>query len=179
MSLRFVSTDDGYGRSSTAHIGAARRKAPTMSTDRRVTKDLIQTLEDGKDGFARAAEKLADSDQPELSSRMRTFSEQRAAFSAELEQIAAGYGDDIDEDGSVGGAIHRGWMAVKDAISGSDAQGVLDAAEQGEDHAIAEYEDALGKDISPELRVVIERQFTAVEQAHNEVRALRNANANT
>lgn len=148
-----------------------------MSTDRRVTKDLIQTLEDGKDGFARAADKLAETDRPDLSTKMRAFSDQRSRFSAELEQMAANYGDDVDEDGSVAGAIHRGWMAVKDAISGSDPEGVLDAAEQGEDHAVAEYRDALTKDISPNLRVVLERQFVEIKQAHDDVRALRNIHA--
>ena len=148
-----------------------------MSTDRRVTKDLIQTREDGKDGFARAADKLAESDRPDLSTQMRGFSDQRARFSAELEQIAASYGDDIEEDGSVAGAIHRGWMAVKDAISGSDPHGVLDAAEQGEDHAVAAYRDALTEDISPELRLVLERQYVEVQQAHDQVKALRNVNA--
>lgn len=101
----------------------------------------------------------------------------RGEFSAELESMAAAYGDDIDEDGSAGGAIHRGWMAVKDAISGSDPSGVLDAAEQGEAHAVSEYQDALGKDISPELRSVVERQFAAVQQAHDEVTSLRNPHA--
>ena len=61
-----------------------------MSTDRKVTKDLIKTLEDGREGFARAADKLADSDRPDLSTKMRAFSEQRAGFSAELEQMAEG-----------------------------------------------------------------------------------------
>lgn len=148
-----------------------------MSTDRRVTKDLIKTLEDGKEGFARAADKLAESDRPDLSTKMRAFSDQRARFAAELEQIAATYGDDVDEDGSMAGAIHRGWMAVKDAIAGSDPQGVLDAAEQGEDHAVSEYRDALDADISPSLRVVIERQYAEVQQAHDQVKALRNAHA--
>lgn len=148
-----------------------------MSTDRRVTKDLLQTLEDGKEGFARAAERLAESDRPDLSTKMRAFSEQRARFSAELEQMAASYGDDIDEDGSMAGALHRGWMAVKDAIAGSDPHGVLDAAEQGEDHAVSEYRDALAKDISPNLRVVLERQFLDVQEAHDEVKALRNVHA--
>lgn len=148
-----------------------------MSTDRRVTKDLLQTLEDGKEGFARAAERLAESDRPDLSTKMRAFSEQRARFSAELAQMAASYGDDIDEDGSMAGALHRGWMAVKDAIAGSDPHGVLDAAEQGEDHAVSEYRDALAKDISPNLRVVLERQFLDVQEAHDEVKALRNVHA--
>lgn len=148
-----------------------------MSTDRSVTKDLIETLEDGKNGFAAAADKLADSDRPDLSATMRQFSDQRARFSAELEQLAADYGDDIDEHGSVAAAAHRGWMAVKDALSGSDPEGVLDAAEQGEDHAVSEYEDALAQDISPELRVVLERQFAEVRRAHDEVRRLRNVHA--
>ena len=149
-----------------------------MSTDRRVTKDLIKTLEDGREGFARAADKLAESDRPELSTRMRAFSEQRAGFSAELEQMAAAYGDDIDEDGSVAGTLHRGWMAVKDAIAGSDPEGVLDAAEQGEDHAVSEYRDALDKDdLSPNLRTVLERQYAEVQKAHDEVKALRDQHA--
>jgi uncharacterized protein (TIGR02284 family) len=148
-----------------------------MSTDQRVTKSIIKTLEDGREGFARAAEKLAESDRPDLTTKMRAFSEQRARFSEELEQIAATYGDDIDESGSTAGALHRGWMAVKDMIAGSDPHGVLDAAEQGEDHAVSEYRDALAEDISPTLRVVLERQYVEVQQAHDVVKSLRNVNA--
>ncbi|NND74910.1 MAG: PA2169 family four-helix-bundle protein [Ilumatobacter sp.] len=144
-----------------------------MSQDARVTKDLIETLEDGRKGFAKAAEKLADSDRSDLSAKMTEYSNQRAQFSAELEALAATYGDDIDEDGSVAAAAHRGWMAVKDALTGSSPQGVLDAAEQGEDHAVSEYEDALSKDISDGLRTVVQRQFTAIKQAHDDVKAMR------
>ncbi len=89
--------------------------------------------------------------------------------------MAARYGDDIDESGSVAAAIHRGWMSLKDAIAGNSASGVLDAAEQGEDHAVSEYEKALQADISPELRTVVTRQFTEVKLAHDEVKALRSA----
>ena len=145
-----------------------------MSTDERVTKDLIETLEDGKDGFTRAAERLDDSDRSDLAATFREFSGQRAQFSDELRGMAANYGDRIDEDGSVAAKIHRGWMAVKDALSSSDAKGVLDAAEQGEDHAVAEYKRALGNDdLSGELRTVVQRQSVAVKQAHDTVRSLR------
>lgn len=144
-----------------------------MSTDRRVAQDLIETLEDGRAGFASAADKLAETDRSELAIKMRELSEQRARFSAELEQMAASHGDDIDEDGSVAARVHRFWMSVKDDVSGADPEGVLDVAEQGEDHAVSEYEDALSKDISPDLRTVVERQFAEVEQARDEVMALR------
>lgn len=108
-----------------------------MSEDERVTKDLIETLKDGAKGFSTAAERLADSDRADLSATMRGYSKQRASFAAELERMAAEYGDDIDESGSLAGKAHREWMAVKDAITGSSPEGVLDAAEQGEDHAVS------------------------------------------
>ena len=144
-----------------------------MSTDASVTKDLLQTLEDGKAGFAKGAEKLTDSDSPELAATFRKYSEERAGFIAELEELAKTYGDDIEESGTVTGTLHRGWLAVKDALAGADPSGVLDAAEQGEDHAVTVYEKALTEDLSAGLREVVVRQATAVQAAHDDVRALR------
>jgi len=146
-----------------------------MSTDAAVTKDLIQTLEDGKEGFAKGAEKLADSDRPELAAAFRQNSQQRERFATELQEMAKDYGDQIDDSGTVAGTLHRGWMALKDALSGSGPDGVLDAAEQGEDHALKEYDKALKDDISPGLRTVVERQRTEVQAAHDQVKALREA----
>lgn len=149
-----------------------------MSTDEQIARDLIETLEDGKKGFADAADKLAESNRPDLVSTFRKYSSQRGDFAAELKNMAGQHGDKIMESGSAAGALHRGWMAVKDALSGSDPEGVLDAAEQGEDHAVAEYERALDNmEISIDLRNVIERQYAAVQAAHDEVRNLRDSNS--
>jgi uncharacterized protein (TIGR02284 family) len=147
----------------------------STSTDEAVTKDLVETLEDGEKGFAQGAEKLEESDVPELAVTFREFSAQRATFSADLRRLAAAYGDKIDESGSAAAALHRGWMSLKDALTGSDPKGVLDAAEQGEDHAVKEYRKALDQDISPELRAVVERQSAEVAAAHDRVKALRDA----
>ena len=68
-------------------------------------------------------------------------------------------------------------MSLKDALAGSSPDGVLDAAEQGEDHAIKEYDKALGSDLSTELRTVVERQSMEVRAAHDEVRSLRDAHS--
>lgn len=145
-----------------------------MSVDATVTKDLIETLEDGRAGFAKGAEKLDGSD-TELAASFRRLSEQRASFLTELRELARSYGDHIEESGSVAATLHRGWMSLKDALTGSSPTGVLDAAEQGEDHAVKEYDKALGSDLSPELRAVVERQSAAVRTAHDEVRSLRNS----
>lgn len=147
-----------------------------MSVDQAVSKDLVRTLEDGREGFAKGAEKLEDSDAPELAKTFRRFSEQRARFSADLRELAASYGDEVDNSGSVTASLHRGWMTLKDALKGSGPDGVLEVAEQGEDHALKEYEKALESDISPALRAVVERQHIDVKAAHDQVRSLRDAN---
>ncbi len=148
-----------------------------MSVDEQVTEDLIETLEDGKNGFEAAAEKLTESDRSDLASKFMEFSNQRMQFANELRSMANNYGDNIKESGSVGAALHRGWMAVKDAATGSDASSILDVAEQGEDHAVREYEKALeNQEVSAGLRDVVQRQYTTVKATHDEVRDLRDSN---
>lgn len=145
-----------------------------MSVDESVTKDLVETLEDGKEGFAKGADKLAG-DLPDVAAKFREFSAQRDRFSGELRGLAKNYGDEVKESGSVAGTMHRGWMALKDALAGSDASGVLDAAEQGEDHAVRAYKKALDEDISETLRAVVIRQAAEVKAAHDMVKAMRDA----
>lgn len=142
-----------------------------MSQDAKTTKQLIEVLEDGRKGFAEGADKLKELDRPDLATMFERHAQQRQQFSAELESMAAAYGDDIDEDGSVAAAVHRGWMSLKDALSGSDPDGVLGAAVQGEDHAVETYEKALNEDISTELSVTVRRQLADITTARAEVEA--------
>ena len=146
------------------------------STDEKVTKDLIETLEDGREGFTKGAEKLDDIGRADVAATFRELAGQRATFAQELRDLAQQYGDNIEEDGSLLGALHRGWMSIKDAVNGDDPEGVLDAAEQGEDHAKSEYQDALDAEISPHLRTVVQRQQADIIAAHDRVKALRDAN---
>ncbi len=146
-----------------------------MSTDKNVASDLMKTLEDGKDGFARAAA-LVEQDSPELHVTFLRLSQQRSSFYDELHKMAEDYGDPIEASGTIAAALHRGWMALKDAVSGSDPSGVLDAAVQGEEHAVKTYETALeSSDLSSGLRLVLARQMADVSKAYIEVKALRDA----
>ncbi len=143
-----------------------------MSTDARCTKELIETLEDGRKGFEQCAEKLKDSSSPGVAADMTRFAEQRRQFSAELSRVAESYGDAIDESGSATAAVHRGWIALKDALTGADPKAILRAAVQGEEHAVSEYEKALEGDLSPSLREVVVRQLDQIRGARDEVKAL-------
>ncbi len=144
-----------------------------MSDDEKVAKDLVETLKDGEQGFATAAEKLQDGDHPQWATTLQRLSEQRAGFRREIVALGHDYGDDVDESGSTAAALHRGWISLKDAVTGDDAGSVLGAAVTGEDHAVSEYEKALEGDLSSGFRAVVDRQHAAVVAARNEVKALQ------
>ncbi len=146
-----------------------------MSDDEKVAKELVETLKDGERGFASAAEKLRDSDRSEWAETLQRLSEQRATFSREIVDLGHQYDEDVDKSGTVAASLHRGWISLKDALTGDDAGSVLSAALTGEDHAVSEYEDALKHDLSSGFRDVVTRQHAAVVAARDEVKALQSA----
>jgi uncharacterized protein (TIGR02284 family) len=146
-----------------------------MSDDAKAAKELVETLKDGERGFADAAEKVRDSEHPAWAETLQRLSGQRAGFAREIVDMGHQYGDDVDESGSVAAAVHRGWLSLKDALTGDDAGAVLAAAATGEDHAVSEYEKALEMDLSAGFREVVARQHGEVVAARDEVKALQAA----
>ena len=144
-----------------------------MSDDAKAAKELVETLKDGERGFAEAADKLRDSEHPEWAETLTRLSTQRAGFASEIVELGHAYGDDVDESGSVAAAVHRGWLSLKDALTGDDAGSVLGAAVTGENHAVSEYEKALEADLSAGFREVLRTQHAAVVAARDEVKGLQ------
>jgi uncharacterized protein (TIGR02284 family) len=64
-------------------------------------------------------------------------------------------------------------MNLKSAVSGKDEHAILEECEKAEDTAVESYEDALEKVVAADVASVIRRQYSAVQEAHNEIRSLR------
>lgn len=142
-----------------------------------VIENLLETVQNGRKGFSEAADKLDEHGNELLASQMRQLSQQRLRMSNELKSLAAAEGAPVENgNGSAAGTLHRSFMALRNALSGGDPYAVLAAAEQGEDHAMAEYERALSEDVPGSVKSVVERQFDEVQTAHDRVRNLRDRN---
>lgn len=132
--------------------------------------DLIETCKDGEEGFKTCAEDVRDSN-------LQSFFLQRARLCAdgaqELKGLVRALGEEPETSSSVSGTLHRRWVDIKSAIMGKDEVSVLNECERGEDIAIESYRSALEKDLPPEVRNVVERQFHGVQQNHDQVKALR------
>ena len=133
---------------------------------------LIQTCRDGQEGFQAAAEGVASA---ELRDLFLGYSRQRASFAGELQDEVRRLGGDPADSGSIAGTLHRGWLGLTAAVSGRDDDAVVNECERGEDSALANYRAALGVDLPSSVRVLVERQFAEVKEAHDYVRRLKRA----
>jgi uncharacterized protein (TIGR02284 family) len=133
---------------------------------------LIETCKDGQNGFQEAAEGVERSD---LKSLFYEFSQQRAQFAGELQSLVQSLGGDPENSGSMAAALHRGWINIKSAVTGKDEAAILNECERGEDSAKDAYKDALKQPLPANIMETVQTQYTAVQSAHDRVKALRNA----
>ena len=73
----------------------------------------------------------------------------------------------------MGADLHRRWVDLKSLVTGKDEEAILNEAERGEDVAKERYSEALTKNLPPEIRSMVERQYQGVLRNHDEVRAMR------
>ncbi len=149
-----------------------------MSTTTSILNDLIETLKDGQEGFRAAA---ADVKSPDLKTLFGELSLQRSKFAGELQALAHEHGEKNPADsGSTAGAIHRGWIDLKAGLVKQDNHAILSECERGEDSAVAAYEKVLKEnDLDANVTQTLERQFTAIQDAHDRIKRLRDALAET
>jgi len=76
--------------------------------------------------------------------------------------------------GSFGGALHRGWMDLKAAITRGDERAILADCKRGETAALSAYQEALEHEELPDhVRRAIRQQFVALTAAHHRIHVLR------
>jgi uncharacterized protein (TIGR02284 family) len=93
----------------------------------------------------------------------------------ELNQQIRALGGAPEQGGSAAGALHRGWVAVRSALTTYDDKAVLQECERGEDNALARYRKALKQPLPANIKQLVERQMQGVQRNHDEVKRLRDS----
>ena len=135
-----------------------------------VLNSLIETSKNGEKGFATAAEDVKSAELKQIFSQ---YSAECGAAARELQDEVRTRGGDPETGGSALGALHRGWVDMKGAITGHDDVAILNECERGEDVAKSDYSKALEKDLPISVRTLVQRQYEGVVRHHDSVRALR------
>ena len=136
--------------------------------------DVIAICKDAQQGFQGAANAVKDQ---KLKTLFQEYSNQRGAFASELQAAVRNLGDEPREPAGVPGALHRGWIALKGAVTGHSEHEILEETERGEDLSVKTYREALGKTLPDQILVIVQSQFEQVQEAHRHIRELRDQTA--
>ena len=135
---------------------------------------LIETAQDGADGYRAASEDVKDTQLKQVFSEYAT---QRAQFVTELRNVASAAGGDAAKGGSVSAAVHRGWINLKSVVTGRDDTAILAECERGDENAVKAYTDASAASLPAAAAGVVARQAAAISQAYARIKGLHAARA--
>lgn len=135
-------------------------------------QDLIQINLDSRDGFQEAADAV---DHAQLRAKFMEISERRSSFAADLQRFVQLSGEEPKRKGSFIAAFHRAWMSIRETLSSNDTYAILAEVERGEDRIKAAYEHSLTTVPGSPLNDLLQKQYVAVKQDHDDIRDLRDA----
>jgi uncharacterized protein (TIGR02284 family) len=133
-------------------------------------QDLVECCKDGEYGFRECAEQAK---RPDLKSLFLQRADACRQGGDELNQQIRSLGGSTEHSGSAAGALHRGWVSVKAALTTYDDKAVLEECERGEDNALARYRKALKQPLPPQIKEIVERQYQGVQRNHDQIKMLR------
>ncbi|MBC5764858.1 ferritin-like domain-containing protein [Ramlibacter albus] len=163
------------GSGAAAAVGSM-QSAGDKSGDR---KDVIDTLQDlmecsldGEYGFRECADQAK---RPDLRAVFLARADDCRRAVQDLSDMIDRLGGHVMRSGSMLGAAHRGWVAVKSALTSYDDKAVLKECERGEDNAKARYMKAMEKPLPIEVKALVEKQYQGVLRNHDEIKRLRDS----
>ena len=134
---------------------------------------LIGTLIDSVDGYQKAA---ADTTNTRFAEMFNARARERQQVLTKLQAAVARLGGNPEDDGTTAGAVHRGWINLKEAVLGKDDEAIVNEVERGEDYLKAKFEAARENvDLPAEARAAVEEAWTSVRAGHDEMSALKHA----
>ncbi len=148
---------------------------PDLAPTRDVVRALnscIEACTDGERGYAAAA---ADVRAPELRELFLAKAKQRSDFVVALQKAIAKLGSYSENQGSVAGALHRGWLNARIAVEGRSDAIVLEEWVRGEENALLAYERAFREVPLPTLpddvQALLREQLNAIRESLTTARA--------
>ena len=132
---------------------------------------LIATLLDSVDGYTKSAHDVKDRD---LADRFNARARERQSAVAGLQAAVARLGGNPEDDGTLLAGAHRVFMNLKEVVTGTDDQAIINEVERGEDYLKDKFETALKTiDLAPEARAAIDQAWTSVKSGHDEMSGLK------
>ncbi|MBV7268938.1 ferritin-like domain-containing protein [Winogradskyella luteola] len=123
--------------------------------------ELIEKNINAKDGYARAIEKV---DNSEIKRFFKSRAEERAEFVKELRSEVWNNGEIPENSGNITGELHRNWMSLKSLFSSNDEEAMLNETIRGEKSSLEEYNEILSNTTLPlNISNLLRKQRNTIE----------------
>ncbi len=137
-------------------------------------EEILEKNRDAEKGYTKAAE---NADSSNLKSYFKKKASERNTFNTELKKVMMTSYNDIDDDGTFAGTIHRTWMDVKAFFSADDDESMLEEAIRGEKASVEEYDDVLeDTNLPTEIASLVRKQKMQIESDLSKVKTLEDLN---
>ncbi len=131
---------------------------------------LLKTCVDGQEGYRLAADAVTDG---ELKTILVRYVEQRERFGLELKVLLRETAEPPEEEPTLIGELHHGWINLKSIATGGDDRTILVECVRGDAGAMERYREALaGGELSGSAAAVVERQAMEIQHAHDQMEFL-------
>ena len=138
-----------------------------------ILNTLIATTLDSVKGFREAGEDTTGT-------HAQFFSEmanERSRVASEMQSRVRELGGDPEDESSTAGALHRGFLNLKEAITGKDEQAIINEVERGEDYIKTKFDAAMKDDeLMPETRGLLQKCYESIRKGHDRASAMKHAN---
>lgn len=133
-------------------------------------QELVQINIDSGQGFLEAGEAVDDDNLRPLFNRL---SADRFHQANELKTYLEINDETPEDSGSVLGALHRTWMALRAAINEGDPSVILIEAERGEETIREKYADLIANTRGEAMHDILTQHYEQVREVHRQIRNLR------
>jgi uncharacterized protein (TIGR02284 family) len=142
-----------------------------LKDDLTLLNNLRDLLEDSREGYMKAAERVDDVNVKKMLVAVGTG---RLKLIQEVDdlRVQADPAAEKREGGTIKGDLHRTWIEVRDALAQSDNANVLHECERGEEYLIGRYEDVDEKDVHPKTFALCRQQRSEVQGQLSRISAL-------
>jgi uncharacterized protein (TIGR02284 family) len=143
------------------------------SHDIGVLNTLISTTLDSVKGFRDAGEDSAGTH----SAFFTEMASERSRVASEMQNRVRELGGDPEDESSTAGALHRGFLNLKEMITGKDDQAIINEVERGEDYIKSKFDAAMeDEDLLPETRGLLQQCYESIRKGHDRASAMKHAN---
>ncbi|HEX3386551.1 MAG TPA: PA2169 family four-helix-bundle protein [Mucilaginibacter sp.] len=139
--------------------------------------DLVLINNDRIENYERALKEVEqDDNDKDLEPVFLRLIDNSRRYKMEIGTEIQALGKDIEQGTTIGGKLHRAWLAVKEAFNGHGRYEILDECESVEDAIRNAYQEALGDDVLPAYIIdMLDGQMQEILQAHDEIKSLRDS----